>query len=48
MLDGFEDKTGYALCVIAYMDAELKDPICFVGKTDVNFIYFYLFTKFNI
>ncbi|CAD8076812.1 unnamed protein product [Paramecium sonneborni] len=33
MLDGFEDKTGYAQCILSYMGPELKEPIQFVGKT---------------
>lgn len=33
MLDGFEDKTGYAQCIFAFaMDAS-SDPIVFVGRT---------------
>ena len=27
MLDGFEDKTGYAQCILSYMGPELKEPI---------------------
>ena len=33
MVEPFEDKTGYAMCIIAYMGEELKEPILFVGKT---------------
>ena len=33
MLGGFEDKTGYAMCIITYMSEDLTEPICFVGKT---------------
>lgn len=36
MIEGFEDKTGYAQCIIAYMSKELSDPIVFIGKTDVT------------
>ncbi|KAL4512450.1 hypothetical protein ABPG72_005452 [Tetrahymena utriculariae] len=33
ILAGFEDKTGYAQCIITYMSEELKEPVCFVGRT---------------
>jgi len=33
MLGGFEDKTGYAMCIITYMSEDLTEPICFIGKT---------------
>lgn len=33
MLDGFEDKTGYAQCIFAYMEKEDQEPILFVGQT---------------
>ena len=33
MLDGFEDKTGYAQCIFAYAPDASSDPIVFVGKT---------------
>eukprot|EP00825_Cyclidium_porcatum_P050894 TRINITY_DN9195_c0_g1_i1.p2 TRINITY_DN9195_c0_g1~~TRINITY_DN9195_c0_g1_i1.p2 ORF type:complete len:144 (-),score=50.43 TRINITY_DN9195_c0_g1_i1:234-665(-) len=33
MLTGFEDKTGYAQCIISYMSEELKEPLLFVGRT---------------
>ncbi|CAK60440.1 unnamed protein product (macronuclear) [Paramecium tetraurelia] len=33
MLDGFEDKTGYAQCILSYMGPELKEPLQFVGQT---------------
>ena len=33
MVEPFEDKTGYAMCIIAYMSAELKEPLLFIGKT---------------
>ncbi|CAD8054538.1 unnamed protein product [Paramecium sonneborni] len=33
MLDGFEDKTGYAQCILSYMGPELKEPLLFVGQT---------------
>lgn len=33
MLDGFEDKTAYAQCIISYMSEELKEPILFIGRT---------------
>lgn len=35
MLDGFEDKTGYAQTIISYMGPELKEPISFIGQTKV-------------
>lgn len=36
MLDGFEDKTAYAQCIISFMSEELNEPIAFVGQTNVN------------
>lgn len=43
MLDGFSDRTAYALCTFAYFDPESKKPILFEGKTDVIFyLYFNL------
>lgn len=33
MLDGFEDKTGYAQCIFAYAQDASSDPIVFVGRT---------------
>ncbi len=33
MVEPFEDKTAYAMCIIAYMSEELKEPLLFVGKT---------------
>jgi inosine triphosphate pyrophosphatase len=33
MLDGFEDKTGYAQCIFAYMEKADQEPILFVGQT---------------
>lgn len=33
MLAQFEDKSGYAQCIITYMNEDLKEPICFIGKT---------------
>lgn len=35
MIEGFEDKSGYAQCIIAYMDEEFSEPKVFIGKTDV-------------
>lgn len=42
MVDGFEDKTGYAICIIALMDKGMKEPQVFVGKTNVNIHYLFL------
>jgi len=33
MVQPFEDKTGYAQCIIAYMSPELKEPLLFIGRT---------------
>ena len=33
MVEPFEDKTAYAMCIIAYMSPELKEPKLFIGKT---------------
>jgi inosine triphosphate pyrophosphatase len=33
MVSAFEDKSAYAMCIIAYMGPELKEPELFVGKT---------------
>jgi inosine triphosphate pyrophosphatase len=38
MLDGFEDKTGYAQCIISYLSADLEKPILFDGRTPVKLI----------
>ena len=35
MLEGFDDKTGYAQCIISYMGEGLSEPILFVGRTNV-------------
>jgi inosine triphosphate pyrophosphatase len=34
MLDGFEDKTGYAMTIYGFMEAADKEPVLFVGKTN--------------
>lgn len=34
MLSGFDDKSGYALCLFAYMDSDLESPVVFEGRTD--------------
>lgn len=33
LLEGFEDKSGYAQCIIAYKDSAENDPVLFVGRT---------------
>ena len=33
MVQPFEDKTAYAMCIIAYMAPELEKPKLFIGKT---------------
>lgn len=33
MVEPFEDKTGYAQCIIAYMAPDLKEPELFIGRT---------------
>jgi len=34
LLAGYEDKTAYAMNILAYMDNEVDKPILFIGKTD--------------
>jgi inosine triphosphate pyrophosphatase len=34
LLDGFEDKSGYALCTFAYCKSENDVPILFEGRTE--------------
>lgn len=34
MLESFEDKTASAICILAYMSAELQMPKLFIGKVD--------------
>lgn len=34
MLDGFEDKSGYAMTIYAYLESEDAEPLLFIGKTD--------------
>lgn len=34
MVDPFEDKTASAICILAYMSAELDTPKLFVGKVE--------------
>jgi inosine triphosphate pyrophosphatase len=38
MLDGFEDKSGYAMTIYAYLESEKEEPILFIGKTDGNIV----------
>ncbi|KAI8342293.1 inosine triphosphate pyrophosphatase [Chlamydoabsidia padenii] len=38
MLVGFDDKTGYALCTIAYCEGPGHEPIIFEGKTEGNIV----------
>ena len=33
MVQPWEDKTAYAMCIIAYMSEDLKEPKLFIGKT---------------
>ena len=33
MVEPFEDKTGFAMCIIAFMSSDLKEPQLFIGKT---------------
>ena len=33
MVAPFEDKIGYAMCIIAFMRSELKEPELFIGRT---------------
>ena len=34
MLEHFEDKTANAICILAYMSAELDTPKLFIGNVD--------------
>lgn len=34
MVEPFEDKTAYALCILAYMSADLASPVLCVGRID--------------
>lgn len=38
LLAGFEDKTGYAMTIFAYLESEDAKPILFVGKTDGSIV----------
>lgn len=38
MLDGFNDRSGYASCFIAFCYSENVEPIVFHGKTDGNIV----------
>ncbi len=33
MVEPFPDKSGYAMCIIAYMSGDLLKPNLFIGKT---------------
>lgn len=35
MLDGFDDRSAYALCTFAYCEGPGHEPIIFEGKTHV-------------
>jgi hypothetical protein len=39
MLDGFNDRSAYALCTFAYCEGPEHEPIIFEGKTPVSFSY---------
>jgi inosine triphosphate pyrophosphatase len=34
MLEPFEDKTGYALCILVYMSKDIQIPQLFIGKVN--------------
>jgi inosine triphosphate pyrophosphatase len=38
MIEGFEDKSAYAQCIIAYMEKGLKEPVLHIGRTSVKLI----------
>lgn len=42
MLDGFEDKSAYALCTFALSNGPGHEPIIFDGKTPVSAVTFQL------
>jgi inosine triphosphate pyrophosphatase len=35
MLEGFEDKSAYALCTFGFMESEDSEPILFEGRTGI-------------
>ncbi len=38
-LEGFGDFSAYTQCSIGYIEKEGDEPIVFVGKTSVNFLF---------
>jgi inosine triphosphate pyrophosphatase len=38
LLDGFESKRAYALCVFAYYDGTMENPILFHGRVDGSIV----------
>lgn len=36
MLDGFDDRSAYALCTIGYCEGPGHEPIIFEGRTNVR------------
>ena len=36
MLDGFDDRSAYALCTFAYCEGPGHEPIVFEGRTPVS------------
>jgi len=40
MLEGFDDKRATAQCIIGYMSAEMKEPLVFVGETQVMLLLY--------
>jgi inosine triphosphate pyrophosphatase len=38
MLDGFDDKTAYAMTIFAYKESAEAKPVLFIGKTDGSIV----------
>jgi inosine triphosphate pyrophosphatase len=36
MLEGFDNKRAYAVCIVAYSEGPNHEPILFQGKTQVR------------
>lgn len=46
MLDGFDDRSAYALCTFAYCEGPDHEPVIFEGKTHVRSQTIF-YTSFN-
>lgn len=45
MLDGFDDRSAYALCTFAYCEGPGHEPIVFEGKTPVSLCFLHLLSS---